>query len=208
MCQLSRGGEAMNILVDLSNRILSTGILQILRECVPGAILADVHTPFPSGNPNMILFDSGRCRPELFSTHPKARFVLIDTGLTDREISCLLVCHKISGVIAPDTTVSNLKKALRAIHAGKIWIDQKNLKALLENAGTLSKKGGIRGLSDQDKVIVELISRGYKNREIAQHLCLCEQTIKAHISRIFRCLNVKNRAQLVRLALERSIADV
>lgn len=188
----------MNILVDLSSRILGKGLVEILRDYGPGILVSDD----PATSPDIVLFDRARCCPQFFDAHLQARYVLIDTGLDPSEISWLLVRHPISGVIPPSATLHNLHKALRTILSGEIWIDQKNLKALLNNASTLPERGGIRGLSEQDQKIVELITRGDRNREIAEQLCLCEQTIKSHVSRIFKTLNVKNRAQLVSLALE------
>jgi DNA-binding NarL/FixJ family response regulator len=57
-------------------------------------------------------------------------------------------------------------------------------------------------MSDQDRKIIALITRGQKNSEIAAELCLSEPTIKAHVSRIYKMLNVRNRSQLVTLANE------
>ena len=51
-------------------------------------------------------------------------------------------------------------------------------------------------MSAQDKKIVSFIAEGCQNLEIAEKLCLSEPTIKAHLSRVYQTLNVKNRAQL------------
>jgi DNA-binding NarL/FixJ family response regulator len=86
------------------------------------------------------------------------------------------------------------------VHSGEIWIEQKHLKILINKGKTLPDGGGVKGLSIQDRRIVEFISQGYKNSEIAESLCLSEPTIKAHISRIYKMLKVKNRVQLACMA--------
>ncbi len=93
-------------------------------------------------------------------------------------------------------------KALRVVLSGEIWIDHRHLKYLLRNTGSLTASGSIKGLSRQDKNIVQMVAQGLKNKEIADQLCLSEHTIKAHISHIFKKLNIKRRTQLVSLYLE------
>ncbi|HEX9024402.1 MAG TPA: LuxR C-terminal-related transcriptional regulator, partial [Geobacteraceae bacterium] len=57
-------------------------------------------------------------------------------------------------------------------------------------------------ISKKEREIIVLISQGLRNREIADKLCISEQTVKAHLSRIFRKTNVTSRSQLVPLALK------
>jgi len=55
----------------------------------------------------------------------------------------------------------------------------------------------VKKLTAKESQIVELVVEGFKNREIASRLFLSEQTIKSHLGRIFRKLQVRNRSQLV-----------
>jgi DNA-binding CsgD family transcriptional regulator len=57
-----------------------------------------------------------------------------------------------------------------------------------------------------EKEIASLICQGYRNKEIAQRLNISEQTVKAHLNRIFRKFNVSNRSQLITLAMNNRIA--
>jgi DNA-binding CsgD family transcriptional regulator len=57
-------------------------------------------------------------------------------------------------------------------------------------------------ISKKEREIIVLISQGLRNREIAEKLSISEQTVKAHLSRIFRKTNVTSRSQLVPLALK------
>ena len=64
---------------------------------------------------------------------------------------------------------------------------------------SLSKEGSFKGLSNQDMRIVDLVVEGRKNKDIATCMCLSESTVKSHVSRIYKKLNVKNRTQLATL---------
>lgn len=57
-------------------------------------------------------------------------------------------------------------------------------------------------LTDREKDVLLLVTRGYTNKEIAQELFLTEFTIKSHLLNVFKKLNVKNRTQATLIALQ------
>ena len=189
----------IKIRIALSNHLFCEGIRQLLAEAGCDAVFHDEAAGATEFAPDIVLFDSGQSIRALTAQHPAARFVLLDTGLNELDLTCLLLCHHVSGIITPDADRDNLCKALHTIYNGEIWIEQKHLKILLNKGRALPDSEGLRTLSAQDNRIVELIAQGSKNREIANQLCLSEATIKAHVSKLFRLLNVKNRAQLASL---------
>ena len=56
------------------------------------------------------------------------------------------------------------------------------------------------GLSQRQVEVLNLVSEGYSNREAAAMLGVSENTVKTHMKRIFRQLNVNTRAACVRRA--------
>lgn len=52
-------------------------------------------------------------------------------------------------------------------------------------------------LSPREQEIVELVSRGLSTREIAERACISENTVKQHLKRVFRKLQVSSRTELV-----------
>ena len=190
----------MNVQIALSNNLFCEGIKKLIDEGDVNAVLHQGHTSPPDFEAAIVLFDSKKDIRNLIVQHPEAKFVLLDTGLPDLDLACLLLCHHISGIIPQEADQESLCKALKVVHSGEIWIEQKHLKILISKGKELPDGGGVKGLSQQDKRIVEFISRGCKNSEIAESLCLSEPTIKAHISRIYKMLKVKNRVQLACMA--------
>lgn len=63
-----------------------------------------------------------------------------------------------------------------------------------------------RELSFREKQVVELVSQGKANKQIAFELLLTEGTIKEYLNRIFRKVEVKNRTELAIWALRRRTA--
>jgi len=85
----------------------------------------------------------------------------------------------------------NLEDALRskeAINSGREWI--KHLPRLASPLTPLEKK------------ILNYISHGYVNKEIANRLCVSEQTIKNHMTSILRKLDANSRVEAASIALD------
>ncbi|MDQ0172233.1 response regulator [Paenibacillus tundrae] len=61
-------------------------------------------------------------------------------------------------------------------------------------------------LTARELEILQWVSAGYTNREIADQLGISEQTVKNHLKNILQKLQLENRVQLTRYALESGIA--
>ena len=197
----------IRIQLALSNHLFCEGIKKLDNEDGAAVVFNDSHESSAGFEADIVLFDAKKDLSALIEGHPEARFVLVDTGLKETDLACLLLCYHISGIIPQDADLKNFSKALKVIYDGDLWIEQKYLKILINKGKTLPEGDGVKGLSPQDMRIVKFISLGYKNREIADQLCLSEVTIKAHISRIFKMLKVKNRTQLACLAQDSAVPE-
>jgi two-component system, NarL family, nitrate/nitrite response regulator NarL len=60
-------------------------------------------------------------------------------------------------------------------------------------------------LSARERQVVELVSQGFKNREIAQRMFISEQTVKNHLHNIFDKLGVSDRLELALYAIHRQL---
>lgn len=61
--------------------------------------------------------------------------------------------------------------------------------------------GAHLGLTQRESEILDLVVKGLSNRDIAQRLFLGEETVKSHLSSIYRKLKVKGRAEAIAVAL-------
>jgi DNA-binding NarL/FixJ family response regulator len=192
----------MKILICLRNHILAEGIKAIIKDNLDGAIMADYYSDSAIDDPDLVLFDSREIIDELMQKHPRAKCICFDLGLKDSELACLLYCHGISGVISTNLDIEMFCKALRTVQKGDIWLEQDHLKILIHQGRSLPHMDGVKSLSKQDKQIVRLVTSGMKNKDIADCLFLSLPTVKAHLSRIYKTLNIESRTQLVGLATE------
>ena len=72
-----------------------------------------------------------------------------------------------------------------------------------ENAPTIPDK-----LSKRQKQLLVMLDRGLSNRDIAEQLQISEHTVKVHLWRLFRRLNVKSRSQASHLARTAGLLDL
>jgi len=131
----------------------------------------------------------------------KVHFLLLDTNCGTENIVAATLRKKISGVLLANSSATHLKKAIRAVSRGEVWMDKKTFKNILHGVNALGKDKQTP-LSGREREVVELIGKGLRNKEIAQKLHISEPTVKSHLNRIFQKLNVRSRSELISYAVK------
>lgn len=89
-----------------------------------------------------------------------------------------------------------LKKALKAASNGEVWINRKDIKGVISSIQSFFKNLETHGISKREKEVIKFVAKGYTNKEIAEVLHISEQTVKCHLSRIYKKLGINNRLHL------------
>jgi DNA-binding NarL/FixJ family response regulator len=193
----------MNIVIHLSNHLISEAIHQLLIENGYDDTVTAASLLTNGATPDVFLVDIATLNRNLFTRYPSAKFLLIDTGIEPEEIIAILLAYKIQGVLSPHTELPRFRKALKAVSDGQIWVDDGKVKSCLDDAGVISETGKISGITCREKQIIENVCQGLTNREIAQALSLSKATVKRHLLNIFRKLGITKRSKLMTLAMNR-----
>jgi DNA-binding NarL/FixJ family response regulator len=201
--------RSMNILINLGSFLLCEALGKLLDNEAEGYRVLTSNAADQVGNfiPDKVVVDACTISQCMAVRWPAAKIILMDSGLEEEVIINLLLSYQLDGVIKTDTDLPLFKKALNAINAGQVWLDNSRIRALLKHAESHVNTQPDENLSKREREIILLISQGRKNREIADSLCISEQTVKSHISRIFRKTNVNTRSQLVPFALRLKLPD-
>lgn len=197
----------MKILVIMKNILFSETLCAALNSAENDyqAKTCQPQTPSESFDPAVILADHECVEQICLQCCPESKVLLIDTGLQEDEIIELMRRHKLYGVFSFESDLQQLKKAITVVNNGQIWIDNDRLKIILHGIDHEGPGTRVEKLSTKECQIAELVAEGYKNREIASRLFLSEQTIKSHLGRIFRKMQVKSRSQLVSLLFKSKV---
>ncbi|MGR3276206.1 response regulator transcription factor [Acaryochloris sp. 'Moss Beach'] len=128
----------------------------------------------------------------------KAQIIILTTYDTDEDIYRGLQAGA-RGYILKDTTATELIHAIRTVHGGKRYIPS-------EVALKLADRIDDSDLTDRELEVLQLLSKGNSNQEIAAALTISEGTVKFHINNILSKLGVKDRTQAVIVALKKGLA--
>jgi DNA-binding NarL/FixJ family response regulator len=88
-------------------------------------------------------------------------------------------------------------KGVRAVLDGKLWLSREMMtKCIFEKSGKdTSSEDAAGDLTERQIEILAMISVGFTNEEIADRLFISPHTVKTHIYKIFKKINVPNRVQ-------------
>ena len=101
------------------------------------------------------------------------------------------------------------QKAVETVLKGDVWIQRDLISKVIGTLVNRSKApqpdtksqkrldDALKILSSREKEVVARIRKGESNKQIAEHLFISERTVKAHLSSIFKKLNMSDRLQLV-----------
>lgn len=124
-----------------------------------------------------------------------AKLVLVESrtepSLIDREIIELISKGVMAGILSADANGELLKKAVKVVASGELWLGHITIKNILTQAMFIKKS-----ITRQESEIAALILRGCCNKDIARELKITEATVKSHCNRLFKKFNVSGRLQL------------
>jgi LuxR family transcriptional regulator of csgAB operon len=191
----------------LDNELIASYLKLQTVECF---ILKDINhipTEKPKGNkqPKLVLWDCQRKElkhilAELRTYTKKKKsanpIVLFNLPI-DLEFEKKFVLEGIHGFFYEHDSLDVFLKGIRTVMDGKLWLSRDMMtKCIFEDTGKdKSSKSRLKDLTQRQIQILALVAVGTTNDEIADKLCISLHTVKAHIYRIFKKINVPNRIQ-------------
>jgi len=113
------------------------------------------------------------------------------------------------GYCLKDANHDDLISAIKTVLSGKPYfspgVSEKVLEGYLDGKKILKSKSSWETITAREREILKLIGEGYKNKKIAELLCLSEKTVEKHRANIMGKLNLHNTAALTALAIEKGL---
>ena len=115
------------------------------------------------------------------------------------------------GYILKDSTHSELVMAVKKVLSGKHYISpeisEKVIEGYLEGKKTLKSRTSWETLTQREREILKLIAEGYKNKKIAEDLCISVKTVEKHRANLMGKLDLHSIQALTAFAIERGLVS-
>lgn len=115
----------------------------------------------------------------------------------------------LDGYCLKDANYSELLIAIRSVLEGKTYlspsISEKVLAGFLDDRKTLKSRSSWDMITQREREVLKLVGEGYKNKEIADYLCISVKTVEKHRSNIMRKLDVHTSSALTAIAIEKGL---
>lgn len=200
---------SLKVLLAFSNNLFSEGIAKLLegQNGIEPCFFNendDIEAILKDNAPDIVLLDFITLYGFFANVNPSAKtaFILVDTYCGEENIVSAFVARRVAGILTSETNSELMVKAIDVVSKGEVWIDNNNIKNLMMGLSALKGNASSSKISAREKEIVALVVNGHRNREIAEKLCISEQTVKTHLYRIFKKLSLQNRSQLIVFALK------
>ncbi|WP_062268183.1 response regulator transcription factor [Endozoicomonas arenosclerae] len=136
----------------------------------------------------------------LANNHSNHRIALFNTD-KNQCIQFLFEQYDIRGLFYKDDSLSQLIKGIQLIMDDEYWIPRKTMASVIKK---MRRRPHIEepiqkvipdDLTPREREILVLVSTGATNTEIARKIFLSENTVKTHLSNLYKKLDIKNRTQ-------------
>ncbi|MEO7146941.1 MAG: response regulator transcription factor [Terrimesophilobacter sp.] len=170
--------------------------VRLAADLHPDVILMDVRMP---------VLDGIGATERLISSGSASRVLMLTTFDLDEYVYDALRAGA-SGFLLKDSPRDQLIAAVRIVAGGETLLAPAITRRLIERfvaqpaPGTVPES--IAALSEREREVLGLLSRGHSNVEIAERLFVGDATVKTHVARLLAKLGVRDRMQAVILAYE------
>lgn len=105
------------------------------------------------------------------------------------------------GYLQKQCEPEDLVRAIERVHTGELVVAAEFADTIVRDLDAGQSGGAVAaGLTPRELAVLQLVVQGRTNQEIAYELCITEHTVKGHVAKILRKLELDNRVQLASFA--------
>jgi DNA-binding NarL/FixJ family response regulator len=198
----------MDVALVSSRRLIRKGLCTLLAQTDSIRVVADVDNDvenfdlFRKTRPQILLIDSTHPANDLETLSrlrvlfPETKLVLlIEAPNEDFEFHAIKAGAR--GCVPKAADPQALERALQVVSRGEIWVSQRLATRMIEHVvhGGEAESPSSNGLTDREWQVLAFVAHGQRNKEIADQLCVSENTVKTHLAAIYKKLRVATRLE-------------
>ena len=175
--------------------------LKLIDDLKPDVVLLDLVLPTMGG------IDVLR---EIRRNHPETDVIILSSFVDDEKVKQAIQAGA-AGYLMKDVDPDELVSAIRCVRRGELYLHPEAERRLAEamRPGPDDQQEPLPDiLTERERDVLELVTRGLSNQEIADHLSVGLKTVKSHMTNIFQKLALENRVQAALYALRHHIVQL
>jgi DNA-binding NarL/FixJ family response regulator len=162
--------------------------LSLIPRTAPDVVLLDIAMP---------CMDGIRCLELIRARYPKVKVVMI-SGLDDARVVRQALHHGASAFVTKFVDPRDLAAILRQTTEGTVFAAPPTADDQAQEATTLTPS---------ELAVLRAAAQGLPNKQIAAQLSVTQQTVKFHLTKIYRKLGVANRTEAAQYAYRHGLVD-
>jgi len=189
--------DALEIAYSIIRCTDATAAMESIGKTCPELVLIDPLL-FPEGLAASVT--------EILGLSASTRIIIIE-GKSGRMVDQVMLFKSgTHGFCADMINPALLLKAVRTVCSGEIWVPRKLISQLISELAKAVESGNhqidplisktMESLTPRELEVARMVHLGGNNKMIARELDISERTVKAHLSAIFRKLDIENRLHL------------
>lgn len=213
----------IRIVIAEENRILQEGICRMLAEHKCFEVLGIANNGIKAIDlvatlkPDILLLNiflpqlnGVDAIPVIRKQCPETKILLLP-GIAEDKVLLQAFRNGAKGYLPQTSCAMDLIKAIKMIKNGEMWIERKHFAEFFKEEMTNSadthkhREDNNFSLTIREQEVLRLLIKGFSNKEIAEHLFISEKTVKTHLNKVFRKLNVTRRLEAVLFAIKTGI---
>lgn len=166
----------------------------------PDVVVMDIRLPGGSG--------IEACQ-EITTRSPETKVIML-TSYAEDEMLFSAIRAGAAGYVLKQIGGDDLVKAIEAVGRGEALLDPAVTQRVFQEVRKAAREeeaSAFAELTQQEMHVLQLVSEGRTNRQIAEALFLGEGTVRNYVSSILSKLNVRNRAEAAAYAVEHNLKD-
>lgn len=175
--------------------------VKMVAKLKPDVVIMDIAMPILNG------LEATR---QIQRDYPQVKVLILTMHENEEYIRQVLAAGAL-GYVLKDAAAHDLLGAIRAVHRGEAVLSPAITRLVIEDYlrwGDIRPADISNGLTPREREILQLIAEGYTNKEIAEILSLSVKTIQSHRSNLMSKLDLHDRGELIKYAIQKKIIDI
>jgi DNA-binding NarL/FixJ family response regulator len=184
----------------------STGeeFLELLDKHSPDLVLIDISMPGISGV---------TATENAIAKHPGLKIIALSMFGSEEHYNSM-ICAGVKGFVLKESGSEELENAISEVINGNTYFSKELLKTIIDNLDNKPFSNGNQiknkevELSKREKEVLNYISQGMNNPEIARILHLSQRTVEGHRANLLKKTSTKNTVNLIMFAIKNKLVDI